>query len=95
MAEALKAEALLPRPTAGYTPAMWRKRIKLVAMLLVMVPAWAMLGALATFNSLANEWTELAVGASVGVFFGLAFGGDHRWKIWDHLFGTEQTDERE
>jgi hypothetical protein len=30
------------------------------------------------------------VGATIGVFFGLVFGRNHEWRVWDYVFGPEQ-----
>jgi hypothetical protein len=37
----------------------------------------------------ASTWWGLTVGAAIGVFFGLVFGGNHKWRVWD-FFGPEQ-----
>ena len=39
-----------------------------------MVPGWAILGPFAAMDS-GQEWTGPVVGAAIGVFFGLIFGG--------------------
>jgi hypothetical protein len=49
--------------------------VKLFLSLAVFVPARALLGAFATFDSGAEHWKGLLVGSLIGVFFGLVFGG--------------------
>jgi len=31
-------------------------------------------------------------GGLIGVFFGLAFGGNRKWRVWDYLFGPEEKE---
>lgn len=38
-------------------------------------------------------WWGLTVGAVIGVFFGLVFGGNRKWRVWDYIFGSEQIEE--
>jgi hypothetical protein len=73
-------------PAAHYTPGMW-KTVRLILCLVFFVPAFALLGALATLDSgERTAWTGLVAGAVVGLFFGLAFGGFRpRW--FASLFG--------
>jgi hydrogenase/urease accessory protein HupE len=71
---------------------MYRKRIEIAVALFFMAPAWAILGALSAMNRDANIWLGLMVGGLVGIFVGLAIGGNHRWKFWDHFFGPEQPE---
>jgi hypothetical protein len=33
------------------------------------------------------------IGGLIGVFFGLAFGGNHKWKVWDYIFGPAEPGE--
>src|SRR5262245_55209322 len=63
---------------------------RLVVWLSLFVPAFALLGAFSALNSGGPLWHCVAVGGLVGVFFGLAFGGDHRWKFWDYIFGPQK-----
>jgi hypothetical protein len=51
------------------------KTLRLVLALLLFVPAFALLGGLATLDSGAIPWVGTAAGALVGVCFGLVFGG--------------------
>jgi len=37
----------------------------------------------------------LTVGASIGVFFGLAFGGNPKWRFWDSIFGPEDQNAKD
>ncbi len=69
--------------------------LRLVLALLIMIPAWVILGALVTYDSGAPPWWGLTVGAVVGCFFGMAFGGNRRWRIWDSLFGPEDEEGRQ
>jgi hypothetical protein len=66
------------------------KRVKLPQSLAVFVPAWAVLGAFSTLDSRMPTWRGLTVGAAIGVFFALVFGGNHRWQVWDYIFDPEQ-----
>jgi hypothetical protein len=65
------------------------KTLRLVLSLVFMVPAWALLGAFSTLDSGLPLWWGLTVGGAIGVFFGLAFGGNHKWRVWDYIFGPE------
>ena len=66
-------------------------KLRLLAALVVMVPAWSLLGAFATLDSGASPYVGLVGGGLVGVFFGLAFGGAKgRWL--DVAYGPEATD---
>lgn len=73
---------------------MW-KRVKLPLSLAVFAPAWAVLGGFSTLDSGAPTWLGLTLGALIGVFFGLVFGGNHKWRVWDYIFGPEQPSEKE
>jgi hypothetical protein len=67
-----------------------RQALRLALMLALFVPGFALLGALAASdNGERTPWLGLAAGAAVGALFGCAFGGDHRWRLWDDLFGPE------
>jgi Na+/H+ antiporter NhaA len=56
--------------------------------LLVLVPAFAVLGAGVTLDTREPVWIGLTAGIVVGVFFGLGFGGVRgRWV--DAIFGPE------
>ena len=58
------------------------KRIRLILYVAIMVPAFAMLGAFATLDTGAHPLYGLIVGAGIGVFFGLLFGGaKRRWAL--------------
>src|SRR5262245_59628573 len=52
-------------------------------------PRLRAVGAFSTLNSGGPFWLGVTVGGLVGVFFGLMFGGDHRWKMWDYVFGPK------
>lgn len=71
------------------------KWLKLCLCLLFFVPVCALLGGLSTLDSRVNPWVGLAVGAIVGVFFGLVFGGNSDWKIWDFFFGPKPEEKEE
>jgi hypothetical protein len=72
-----------------------RKRVKLPLSLAVFVPAWAVLGAFSTLDSRMPTWRGLTVGAAIGVFFALVFGGNHRWQVWDYIYDPEQPSEED
>jgi hypothetical protein len=68
-----------------------RKALRLALMLALLVPGFALLGALAASDHGERPpWLGLGAGAAVGVLFGGAFGGERRWRIWDYPFGPEQ-----
>jgi hypothetical protein len=48
-----------------------------------------------TLDSGMPSWWGLTVGAAIGVFFGCVFGGNHKWKIWDSIFGPQDEDEND
>jgi hypothetical protein len=35
-------------------------------------------------------WRGLTVGAVIGAFFALVFGGNREWRVWDQIFDPEQ-----
>jgi hypothetical protein len=49
--------------------------LRLILCLLVFVPGFVVLGVFVTLGTGELAWVGLAVGAVVGVFFGLLFGG--------------------
>jgi hypothetical protein len=62
--------------------------VRLVVSLLIMVPGWALLGGFARLDveQPTNVLPGIAIGAIVGVFFGLVFGGANgRWL--DFIYG--------
>jgi hypothetical protein len=66
----------------------WLEALKLTLAFAFLVPAWALLG---TFLFSARDSgfpaaPGLLAGTALGVFFGLAFGGTMRWRVWDYLF---------
>jgi hypothetical protein len=63
--------------------------------LAVFVPAWAVLDGFSTLDSGAPTWWGLTVGAAIGVFFALVFGGNHRWQVWDYIYDPEQPSEED
>jgi hypothetical protein len=73
---------------------MW-KHFKLPPSLAVFTPAWAVLGAFSTLDGHMPPWRGLTVVALIGVFFGLVFGGNHKWRVWDYIFGPEQPSEED
>jgi len=67
------------------------KSFRLIVFLVIMVPAFAALGAFATLDSGAHPLYGLFVGASVGIFFGLLFAGvNRRWV--DGIYGPEREE---
>jgi hypothetical protein len=68
------------------------RRLRLLPCLALFGPGFALLGAFSTLDSGMPVWWELMVGGVLGVFFGLVFGGNHKWKVWDHIFGPEAPD---
>jgi len=70
------------------------KRIRLSLSLGIMIPAFSILGALANLDTGANPLFGLIVGAAIGTFFGLLYGGvKGRWV--DAIFGAEPPEESE
>jgi hypothetical protein len=37
----------------------------------------------------------MVVGGLIGVFVGLAFGGNPKWRVWDYVFGPEEPEDGE
>jgi hypothetical protein len=69
---------------------MW-KAVRLTLALLLFVPGFALLGAFGgADNGERTAWSGLAVGALVGVFFGLALGDGLSREWTDAIFGPEQ-----
>jgi hypothetical protein len=66
------------------------RQFKLMVSLLLMVPAWSVIGGLATYDSHGWIWLGLAVGALVGVFFGLVLGGGLPSRWADLLYGPDE-----
>jgi hypothetical protein len=70
----------------GYASAMW-KTLRPILDLVFFVPAFALLGALATLDASERApWAALVAGAVVGLAFGLGFGG-FRAKWFASFFG--------
>jgi hypothetical protein len=53
------------------------------------------LGAFSTLDSGSPFWLGLTVGGLVGFFFGLVFGGNRKWRVWDYIFGPEDPRQAE
>jgi len=70
------------------------KRIRLILSLCIMVPAFAILGAFVTLNTGANPLFGLVVGAAIGAFFGLLFGGVKGRRV-DAIYGPKRREESE
>jgi hypothetical protein len=85
---AMSFESLFFRVRLGYARSM-RRWLKLTIALLVFVPAWTILGGLSPFDSGLPLWWGLSIGASIGLFFGFVFGGNHKWRVWDYIYGPE------
>ena len=71
-------------------------KLRLALTLMIMVPGWALLGGFAPQYSErpTNVLLGIAVGAIVGVFFGLVFGGANgRWL--DFVYGPRRHDQSE
>jgi hypothetical protein len=68
------------------------KWLRLIFALAVFVPAFALAGALSTFDSHFPIWWGLTVGVGIGILFGLIFGGGLPRKAADFLFGPEDPD---
>ncbi len=66
--------------------------VKLLVALVIAVPAGVLLGGALTLDNSLPDWAGLLIGLSIGVFFALVFGGDYRWKVWDHVFGPADED---
>jgi hypothetical protein len=64
--------------------------LKLALALVVLVPAWAVLGAYVALDSGSSPYVGLAVGGLVEATFGLMMGGDPRWRVWDSVFGPPE-----
>jgi hydrogenase/urease accessory protein HupE len=71
--------------------------LKLALALAFFVPVCTILGAFLTLDTGTPLWFALTLGAAFGVFFGLVFGGNPRWRFWDYIWGPaeENEDERE
>jgi hypothetical protein len=65
------------------------KRLRLILSLDFMVPTWAVIGAFTTLDSGMPLAFGLTMGFLLGVFFGLVFGGNPKWKVWGFIFGPE------
>src|SRR5262245_51113579 len=69
------------------------RHVRLALSLALLVPACALLGAFSALDRGQPLWWGLTVGSLAGVFFGLSFGGNRKWKVWDHVFGPEEPQE--
>jgi hypothetical protein len=47
-----------------------------------MIPGWALLGAFSRLDDGTAVWFGAIVGGLIGVF-GLMFGGNRHWHVWD------------
>ncbi len=61
-------------------------QLRLILCLAFFIPACALLGAMSTLDSGLPIWCSLTVGTCIGIFF----GGNHKWKVWDYIFGPQQ-----
>jgi len=71
------------------------KKRRLALWLAIMVPVWALLGAMAAYDRGGSPWFGLFVGSLIGAFFGLVFGGNSDWKVWDSIFGPKKSGQEE
>ena len=69
------------------------KVIRLILSLSCFVPAFALFGAFAAYdNHEHSPWLGMSIGAVIGVFFGLVFGGvQGRWL--NVILGQEERDD--
>jgi hypothetical protein len=65
------------------------KVLRLTLSLLVCVPGCALLGVMAAADTYFPGWGRALIGGSLGVFFGLAFGGVLPRGVADYCFGPE------
>jgi hypothetical protein len=65
--------------------------LRLLLSLALFVPAFSALGGFASLDGGASPYFGFIAGGLVGTFFGLIFGGDPRWRLWDSLFGPRET----
>jgi hypothetical protein len=70
------------------------KALRLTLSLLVCVPGCALLGVMAAAGSRFSAWGGALIGGSLGVFFGLAFGGALPRGVADYVFGPEELAEK-
>jgi hypothetical protein len=81
---------ILPLKNAGKHGENGPKRyVRLVLCLAFFGPTMALLGAFSTLDSGSPLWLGTTVGGLVGVFFGLVFGWNRKWRAWDYIFGPE------
>ena len=62
--------------------------------LAVCVPGLALLGAMAAADTYFPAWGGALIGAALGTFFGLAFGGALPRTVADYCFGREEPAEK-
>jgi hypothetical protein len=77
-------------PAGNYNLAM--RTARLILCLAALVPGCAFLGACAAIGTYFPAWGGALIGGSLGLFFGLAFGGALPRSVADYLFGPEETD---
>jgi len=68
--------------------------VRLILSLAVCVPCMALLGAAAAADSYFPAWGGALIGGSLGVFFGLAFGGALPRGMADYVSGPEEPAEK-
>jgi hypothetical protein len=66
------------------------KCVRRIPCLLIFGTGFTLLGGFSTFDSGLSLWWGLTVGACIGVFFGLVFGGA-KCKWLDVIYGPEDT----
>lgn len=71
------------------------KSLRLVLAFLICIPLGAYAGAMTWYHTGGgNLVIEMIVGGCIGLFFGLIFGGNPDWKIWDSIFGPKEEEEK-
>ena len=76
-------------PPGKYNPAM--RTVRLILCLAALVPGCAFLGACAAIDTYFPARGGALIGGSLGVYFGLAFGGALPRSVADYCFGREDA----
>jgi hypothetical protein len=67
-------------------------KFRLILSLAFFIPSWTLLGAFAALDNDLPLLAGLLSGAVAGTFFGLVFGGNPKWKVWDYIYGPEEEE---